>query len=169
VNIIVTGGAGFIGSNVVDEYVRSGHQVIVIDNLSSGSKDNLNPTAKFYEMDIRDEKIADVFAPDKPDGMIRDYVYVKDIVQANVSALEKGNLKAFNIGTGKEVTTGQLYREIADQMKVNVEPIKGEAQPGDIRRSCLNFDKAKTELDWKPQYTLQKGIAETIQYFTDKK
>ncbi len=65
--IIVTGGAGFIGSNVVDEYIRLGHQVVVIDNLSTGFKHNLNPLVKFYEMDIRDKEIEQVFAAEKPD------------------------------------------------------------------------------------------------------
>lgn len=53
---LVTGGAGFIGSNLVDELVGLGHQVLIIDNLSLGKKKNLNPKAKFYKKDIRDYK-----------------------------------------------------------------------------------------------------------------
>lgn len=52
--LLVTGGAGFIGSHLVDELVRQGHQVSVIDNLSLGKKEYLNPGAKFYKKDIRD-------------------------------------------------------------------------------------------------------------------
>jgi UDP-glucose 4-epimerase len=51
--ILVTGGAGFIGSHVVDAYVAAGHEVVIIDNLSTGSRSNLNPKATFYEADIR--------------------------------------------------------------------------------------------------------------------
>jgi UDP-glucose 4-epimerase len=51
--ILVTGGAGFIASHVVDAYVAAGHKVAVIDNLSSGSRKNLNPRANFYKADIR--------------------------------------------------------------------------------------------------------------------
>lgn len=51
---IVTGGAGFIGSNIVDELVRLGHKVTVIDNLTTGKKEYLNPKAKFIKADIRD-------------------------------------------------------------------------------------------------------------------
>ena len=48
-NVLVTGGAGFIGSHLVNKLIEKGHKVIVIDNLSSGRKENLNPKAKFYK------------------------------------------------------------------------------------------------------------------------
>ncbi len=304
--ILVTGGAGFIGSNVVDKFIELGHQVIVVDDLSTGFKHNVNPKAKFYELDIRSKELAKVFKVEKPDivnhhaaqisvpvsvqdpefdadvnvkgflnilqncikykikkvifissggaiygeaeeypttekydpkplspyainkfiaekylyfyhhqyglnytvlryanvygprqiphgeagvisifitnfrdkitshlysfpeeldGMVRDYVFVKDVVHANVIALEKGNLDAFNIGTGLETTTGKLYREISKQMKVNIDPIRGDARVGDIRKSCLNIEKARNILDWKPEYSLEEGIKHTIQFF----
>lgn len=53
---LVTGGAGFIGSNLVDELIKKGHRVLIVDNLSTGRKENLNPKAKFYKLDIRDLK-----------------------------------------------------------------------------------------------------------------
>ena len=65
--IMVTGGAGFIGSNVVDGYINEGHQVVVVDNLSTGKRSNVNPEAKFYEMDIRSEKIGRLMEKEKPD------------------------------------------------------------------------------------------------------
>lgn len=64
---MVTGGAGFIGSNVVDGYIQSGHQVVVVDNLYSGKKENLNPEAVFYETDIRSDEISRVMEKEKPD------------------------------------------------------------------------------------------------------
>ncbi len=308
--VLVTGGAGFIASHIVDKYVELGHEVVVVDNLSTGFKHNVNPKAKFYEIDIRSKELeqifkdekpeivnhhaaqisvpvsvkepeldaevnaigflnilqncvkykvkkvifissggaiygeaeeypttenydpkplspyaihkyvsekylyfyhhqyglkytvlryANVFGPrqiphgeagvvsifitnfrdnkktylyafdEEPDGMIRDYAYVKDIVNANVIALDRGELEAFNIGTGLETTTGQLYREIALQMNTQIEPVRKGARPGDIRKSCLNIEKARNEFGWGPKYTLRDGVKETIDFFMKKK
>ena len=66
--ILVTGGAGFIASHIVDGYILAGHEVIVIDNLSSGKKENLNRAARFYCVDITDRKSLDkIFTSEKPD------------------------------------------------------------------------------------------------------
>jgi UDP-glucose 4-epimerase len=59
--ILVTGGAGFIGSNVVDAYIEKGYEVVVVDDLSSGKKENLNKKAKFYRLDICDKALEEVF------------------------------------------------------------------------------------------------------------
>ncbi len=67
VKIIVTGGAGFIGSHVVDAYVEAGHQVIVVDNLHSGKRSNVHPAARLVEMDINDPALADLFCTERPD------------------------------------------------------------------------------------------------------
>ena len=65
--ILVTGGAGFIGSHVVDAYIDAGHHVAVVDNLSSGFRDFVNPNATFYEVDIRSDDLAGVFEKEKPE------------------------------------------------------------------------------------------------------
>ena len=66
-NICVTGGAGFIGSHLVDRLIQEGHRVLVIDNLSSGVREFINPKAEFMELDIRDARILEVFQQFKPD------------------------------------------------------------------------------------------------------
>ncbi len=67
-NIIVTGGAGFIGSHIVDLYIAAGHHVAIIDNLSTGFKKNIHPRARFYHADIRDKQAIDkIFAIERPD------------------------------------------------------------------------------------------------------
>jgi UDP-glucose 4-epimerase len=60
--VMVTGGAGFIGSNLVDGLIEAGHEAVVVDNLCSGKRENLNPRARFYEMDIGDPGLEEVFA-----------------------------------------------------------------------------------------------------------
>lgn len=65
--ILVTGGAGFIGSHVVDLFISQGYEVVVLDNITTGQTSNLNPAAKFYEMDIRSPQIRELFAVEKPD------------------------------------------------------------------------------------------------------
>ena len=65
--ILVTGGAGFIGSHVVDVFLENGFEVVILDDLSTGRESNLNPAAKFYKMDIRDPKVRDLFAAERPD------------------------------------------------------------------------------------------------------
>jgi UDP-glucose 4-epimerase len=65
--ILVTGGAGFIGSHVVDLFLEKGYEVIIVDDLSTGRVSNLNPQAKFYQLDIRSPEIRDVFDAERPD------------------------------------------------------------------------------------------------------
>jgi UDP-glucose 4-epimerase len=65
--ILVTGGAGFIGSHVVDAFVAAGHEVVVVDDLSTGNRGNLNPAAKFRETDIRSPEMAEVFEAERPE------------------------------------------------------------------------------------------------------
>jgi UDP-glucose 4-epimerase len=68
--IVVTGGAGFIASNIVDIYLAHGHEVIIIDNLwekGGGKRENLNPAARFYELDIRSSEAANLILSEKPE------------------------------------------------------------------------------------------------------
>lgn len=64
---LVTGGAGFIGSHVVDLFLAQGYEVVVVDDLSTGRRSNLNPAATFYDLDIRNPQIAQVFEKERPD------------------------------------------------------------------------------------------------------
>ncbi len=65
--ILVTGGAGFIGSNVADGYIRAGHEVLILDNLYTGKRFNVNPQAQFHELDIRSPEAAKIIEQEKPD------------------------------------------------------------------------------------------------------
>jgi UDP-glucose 4-epimerase len=65
--ILVTGGAGFIGSHVVEAYLAAGHDVIVVDNLCTGKRENLNPKARLVELDIGDERTWQLIRDERPD------------------------------------------------------------------------------------------------------
>ena len=65
--ILVTGGAGFIGSHLVDRLIEAGHRVVIVDNLSTGRRANLNKDAIFYESDICDPEIKGIFEKERPE------------------------------------------------------------------------------------------------------
>jgi UDP-glucose 4-epimerase len=66
-NILITGGAGFIASHIADAYISEGHNVSIVDDLSGGVLENINVKAKFYQLDIRSEKLKEVFQNEKID------------------------------------------------------------------------------------------------------
>jgi UDP-glucose 4-epimerase len=66
-NVLVTGGAGFIGSHVVETLIEAGHRVVVVDDLSHGRRENLHPDAVFYEMDIRSPALRAIFEREQPE------------------------------------------------------------------------------------------------------
>ena len=302
-NILVTGGAGFIGSHIVDALIEKGHKVSVIDNLSSGSKDNLNPKVIFYKRDITDD-VSDIFEKVRPEvvfhlaahidlresfknpifdansniigslnilenmrkfgsekiilsstsatygddvkipttesenenpnspygitkltvekymqfykkvygiefvslryanaygprqnpkgeaGVIaiftdkiltggqpiingtgeqrRDYLYVKDIVKANMLVFEKNVSGIFNVSTGVETSVNDLFRKIVELTKVSVKEVHGPAPPGERMRSCISYEKIKKEFGWKPDYNIDKGLKDTVEWFKNK-
>lgn len=307
--ILVTGGAGFIGSNLVDELVKQDYDVVVVDNLSTGKEDNLKEVKekiKFYKIDITDDqKLSEVFEQEKPEAIFhlaaqinvvkskedpdwdrqqnyygslnviekcknhnvkkiifsssaavygdtkqiptkeshptapyspygenkldverhldkyyneynlsyialrysnvygprqiseaeggvvaifcdkvvygnaptiygdgeqtRDLIYVGDVVRANILALESEKIGVYNISTKKEISISSLV----DLIKKNtdhpkIEPIHDPARLADQARSALDNSKAKAELDWEPQISLEQGIKQTIEWFRKK-
>lgn len=299
--ILVTGGAGFIGSNLVDKLIKLNNEVVVIDNLYSGKKEYLNPRSKFYNLDISDEKIKDIFQiekfdyvyhlaaqidvrksvddmefdnkvnilgslnilknchhfnikkiifassggaaygfpekiptpetyPDYPvspyginkvsfekylnyyykvfsqkyitlrlanvygprqykggeagviaiftsnaisnkksyiygDGLqTRDYVYVDDVINAFILSLESDFVGCLNIGTGIEKNLLEVVRAIESNLnqKLNIE--HQDEKVGEEKRSCLDFNKAKKNLNWQAKIDLEEGIKKTIDW-----
>jgi len=64
--VLVTGGAGFIGSHVVDAYVAGGHEVVIVDDLSTGKRENLNAAARFHQLDIQDPRMVELIRDERP-------------------------------------------------------------------------------------------------------
>lgn len=303
--ILVTGGAGFIGSHVVDAYVEQGHEVHVVDNLCTGLRENVNPRAVFHFMDIRDPAITDfvadegfevlnhhaaqmdvrrsvddpvydaevnaigtlrlmegarkgkvkkvIFAstggaiygeqdyfpadelhplrPVSPYGVTklvgekylhyyqfvhgipyvvlryanvygprqnphgeagvvaifterllrgeqpiingdglqtRDFVFVGDVVRANLLALDYPRNDVFNIGTGIETDVNTIFRKLRELCGSDVPERHGPAKPGEQRRSVLDYTHARKELGWEPQVSLDEGLRQTVQFFRSR-
>jgi len=302
--ILVTGGAGFIGSNVADAYLEAGHEVAILDNLITGKPQNLNPKARFFKIDIRDKNIFDILADFKPeiinhhaaqidvrksvsdpafteevnvlgtinlleaaikakvkkvifsstggaiygeitekegadenhaqdpispyaitkrsvemllyfyqvtygikytvlrygnvfgprqdplgeagviaifigklskgenpliygDGQqLRDYVYVGDVCQANLIALNKGDNQIFNVGTGVGTSVNELFDHLKAIVKFKGEAVYAPPRTGELIRSVLNFKKIEKELGWKPKVDIRKGLELTVKATT---
>ena len=298
----VTGGAGFIGSHVADALLAQGHRVLIVDDLSSGRKENVPPRAEFHQLDIRSPEAASlirdggvellvhhaaqmdvrrsvadpvhdasvnilgtlnlleggrrgslkqvVFAstggamygeqerfpadeghPAKPlspygvaklsverylyffhveygvdavalryanvygprqnphgeagvvaifldrllgakdavingDGLqTRDYVYVEDIVAANLAVVGRPGFSTYNVGTGRETTVVDLYRILAEACGIARPASHGPAKAGEQRRSVITSDLLARDLGLRPRVGLEEGLRRTAKWF----
>lgn len=302
--ILVTGGAGFIGSNLVDAFIEAGHELVVVDNLYMGRTRNLHPKAKFYLMDIRSAELQRVFELEKIDvvyhqaaqmdvrrsvedpmfdasvnvsgslnllqnsvkhkvqrfifastggaiygeqdyfpadeshptrpcspygitkltvekylfyfnevfglnytvmryanvygprqnphgeaGVVaifiqkmmageapvingdgtqtRDFVFVGDVVRANLFALEKARNDIFNVGTGIETNVNQIFQGLNTHIGRGTPEEHGPAKEGEQQRSVISYEKTKSQLGWEPVVTLHDGLNKTVDYFRE--
>jgi len=103
----------------------------------------------------------------------RDYVFVNDVVNANILALKNfKQVGVYNIGTGIEINVNQLFQEINEQFKNKFEERHGPAKTGEQKTSCLNYSKIKKEFGWEPKVNIKQGIKKTYDWFfknADKK
>ncbi|MEW6684717.1 MAG: NAD-dependent epimerase/dehydratase family protein [Candidatus Edwardsbacteria bacterium] len=302
---MVTGGAGFIGSHLVDGLLKRGFEVSVIDNLSTGKIENLNSEAKFFKEDICSSQIHKIFKEERPDylfhlaaqidvrksvenpffdaqvnilgtlnllkaaldagtkkivfassgGVIygqtediptpegnplapispygiaklageiylkfyaetydlpyiilryanvygprqdplgeagvvaifslamlkgekvilygygkleRDYVFVEDVVKANILALENQKNGVFNIGTAKGTSVEELFQLMKKITGFEGEVEYREARSGELERSCLSFKQAQRIFGWSPKTELETGLQLTVEWFKEK-
>ena len=96
----------------------------------------------------------------------RDYVYVGDVVRANVLALEnEAPNGAYNVGTGVETSVNELYDRMRRLSGVNLPPQRRPQLPGEQRRSCVDPSQASRALSWWPKVDLDMGLKETLRSF----
>jgi len=97
----------------------------------------------------------------------RDFVYVADVVQANLLAAQRENISgvAINVGTGKTVTVNRLWKSIAELAGVQSEPEKANSRAGDIRQSVAEISRARELLDFEPRYSLEEGLRLTWEWY----
>ena len=98
---------------------------------------------------------------------VRDYVYISDVVAANVAAVERGTNEIFNISTGTETTDREVFQIVRDLLGKQVEPKYVSRRPGEIDNICLDISKAKSLLQWQPRLTLSEGARLTVAYFQE--
>ena len=95
----------------------------------------------------------------------RDFVYVGDVAEANLRALESNYTGALNIGTGEETSINKLYQMICRIIGRCPNPLYTAPRPGDVGRSKASVEKAAEKLGWRPKTSLEKGLTETIKYY----
>jgi len=95
----------------------------------------------------------------------RDFVYVDDVVEAGILAMKSKKTGIYNIGTGKETDINTIFRKLKKLTASNCKKVHGPTKPGEQKRSCLDYSKAKKELKWQPRYNLEKGLKETVEWF----
>lgn len=302
--VLVTGGAGFIGSHIVDALVARGEAVVVLDNLARGRRDHVAADARLLEMDIRDSSLPAFMAAERFDVVIhqaaqvdvttslndpmldadvnirgslilleacrrsgakkiiyasssagfgdpkylpideehpcvplspygvtkhtfehflylyghnygvnwtalrygnvygprqdplgeggvvaifsrkmldgvaptifgdgeqtRDFVYVGDVVDANLRAINGGDRCVYNIGSGVETSVNQIFRALKAVTEFPGEPMYAAPRAGEIRRMCMSIGKAMAELGWKPSVSLSEGLRRTVEFFRGK-
>lgn len=149
--VLVTGGAGFIASHVADIYLANGLEVVVVDDLSTGRRSNLNPQAKFFEMDIRDPRMEEIFAAERPDFVNHHAAQmdvrrsmVQPIFDADVNILGSINLienaRKYNVKRFVYISTGGAVYGEPDYLPVDEEhPIRPICQYGASKHTVEHY------------------------------
>ncbi len=101
----------------------------------------------------------------------RDFVFVKDVVSANLLAasVEGVGKEVFNVGIGSSISIDELWKTISDMAELNISPQYGPERPGDILESVSNIDRIQKRLGFNPQYSFEKGLEITFDWYMTEK
>jgi UDP-glucose 4-epimerase len=95
----------------------------------------------------------------------RDYIFVSDVVEANIKALQHHGIGAFNVGTGTETNVNTIFRLIRSQLNLDIPEIHTGEEAGEQLRSVLDITKAKRFLGWEPKVSFAEGLKITIDWY----
>jgi len=98
----------------------------------------------------------------------RDFTYVKNVVQANIRAMESDARGVFNIACGECISLNDLASIIMDIIGIHIDPIYDAPRPGDVRESLADILKAQEQFNYYPEYDLKSGLMETIEWYRDR-
>jgi UDP-glucose 4-epimerase len=98
----------------------------------------------------------------------RDYVYVSDVVKANLLALESDFVGELNIGTQTEISTNEVFRKVVAEMNLDVEETHGPERPGEQVTSSLDASKAKEILGWEPEVDFDEGVKKVVAWYQSR-
>jgi len=92
----------------------------------------------------------------------RDFVYVRDVVRANILAMETGAEGVYNIGSGKETSVNELGAILMKLLGYRGEPVHTDGMPGEVRHSVADISRARSLLGWEPAFSLEAGLSDTL-------
>jgi UDP-glucose 4-epimerase len=98
-------------------------------------------------------------------GQTRDYVYVGDVVRANLAALDAAGFRIYNVGTGRETDVNTLFAGIHSAVGQGPEAVHGLGQPGEQRRSSISAARLERDLGVAVTTPLDVGLGETVEWF----
>ena len=99
----------------------------------------------------------------------RDYVYIDDVVRADLMALETDFTGELNIGTSTETSTNDVFHKVVAEFGVDIPEEHGPERPGEQVTSSLSYEKAKQVLGWVPQVGFDEGVKKTVEWYRERK
>ncbi len=101
-------------------------------------------------------------------GQTRDFTFIKDVIQANVKAMESNATGIYNIACGERISLNELAGILMEIIGTHAEPIYEPLREGDIRDSLADISRAKAAFGYEPGFTLEEGLKETVAWFSDR-
>src|SRR5438445_737631 len=191
--VLVTGGAGFIGIHSVAALNREGFEVLVLDDLRHACGEPLPAGADLIEAELSGPQAAAAVAGFRPQLALhlaaqggvsrsvrdpaRDFVFVADVVDANLRALTSHATGAINIGTGRATSVNAIVKQLiqfatpsplGEGRGAGLQPEYVPTRPGEVRDTYLDVRKAEKVLGWSPKTALEDGLRETYVSFAKR-